>query len=148
MGNGLFDNDSDQQILSGYFGDDIATTTDEGNPAIFNNDGTPAFAPGITAREITNLIGIDVVNAVDNGNGTFTFTLTDGSSFTIDETAFDITAQEILNLINNYTGSTLIEAAHTEAEVNVQSNWTETNTASDAVLVSVQLDWTLTSASV
>ena len=134
MGNGLFDGDDSNQISSGYFGDSIATTTDEGNPAIFNADGTPALAPGITAQEITDLIGIDVANAVDNGNGTFTFTLTDGSSFTIDETSFDITAQEILNLINNYTGSTLIEAAHTEAEVNVQSNWTETDAGSDAFI--------------
>ena len=85
--------------------------------AIIDVNGTPTLAHDITAEEITDLLGVVLANGVDNGNGTFTFTLTDGSSFIIDETAFDITAQEIINSINSYTGSTLIEAVHTEATI-------------------------------
>ena len=99
MGNGLFDNDSDQQIPSGYFGDDIATTTDEGNPAIFNNDGVPVLSPGITALEITNLLSVDVADAVDNGDSTYTITKTDGTSFIIDAEAHGLTGDDIITLI-------------------------------------------------
>ena len=59
--------------------------------AIIDVNGTPTLAHDITAEEITDLLGVVLANGVDNGNGTFTFTLTDGSSFIIDETAFDIT---------------------------------------------------------
>ena len=84
MGNGLFDGDDGNQISSGYFGDSIATTTDEGNPAIFNADGEPALAPGVTALEVTNLLGVDVADLIDNGDFTYTITKTDGQSFTIE----------------------------------------------------------------
>ena len=84
MGNRLFDGDDGNQISSGYFGDSIATTTDEGNPAIFNADGEPALAPGVTALEVTNLLGVDVADLIDNGDFTYTITKTDGQSFTIE----------------------------------------------------------------
>ena len=68
-----------------------------------------------------------------SGAGTPTLNIYDGTQFQLVESE-NPTAQEIIDTINAYAGSTLIQAAHTEAEVNVQSNWTETDAGSDAFI--------------
>ena len=104
--------------------------------AIVDVNGTPVLADGITGEAITDLIGVEVADIVDSGNHTYTVTKTDGSSFIIDASAFDITGQEVINLINAYTGSSLIQAAHTEATVTVANPSTTPVSALDAIEIS------------
>ena len=88
--------------------------------AIIDVNGTPTLADNISAREITDLLNIGIESGTDNYDGTYTFLLTDGTSFTIDATASDLTGDEIISLINGATGT--ISADRTEATVTVANS--------------------------
>ena len=51
--------------------------------AILDINGTPMLASDVSAQEITDLLGLEVSNVVDNGDNTYTVSATDGTSFTI-----------------------------------------------------------------
>ena len=55
--------------------------------AITDVNGVPLLADNITAREITDLLNLNVQDIVDNGDETYTVTKTDGSTFVIQATS-------------------------------------------------------------
>ena len=111
-----------------YSGDNyrLTVTTSDG-VAIRDINGIPELAVDITSLEITDLLGVNVANIVNEGDGTFTVTLTNGNSFIIDQTASALTGDEIITLINAATGT--ISADRTEATV------TRANTGGTATVV-------------
>ena len=125
MSGGLFDgDDQDVGIPSGYFGDSISSTTSL-DPAIVDDGGIPRLRANITAQEISDLLGLNVANAVDNGDGTYTITLTDGSSFNImagtGQGGFTIQAVDGTgNPIGITSGNTAANPLATEAYVDTE----------------------------
>ena len=85
--------------------------------AILNVAGVATLAPNITAQEVTDTLNVLVSSIVDNGDNTYTVTQTDGTSFTFDAEAHDISGDQIINLINALTTTEVIAAARTEATV-------------------------------
>ena len=83
--------------------------------AILDVAGVATLAPDITAEELTDLLQVNVRNLVDNGDSTYTVTLTDGTSFNITEGADALTGQQVIDLINGSTG--IIDEARTVADV-------------------------------
>ena len=104
--------------------------------AILDINGTPTLANDVTAEEITDLLGVEIADITDNGDDTYLVTRTDGMTFTIDATAHSLTGDEVIALINAAAGSTLIEAAHTEATVTVANPSTTPASALDTIEIS------------